>query len=41
VENPEALRPKFNKANGYYRLDDLSQAMDLSREVAAERKDMQ
>jgi len=41
VENPEALRPKFNKANGYYRLDDLSQAMDLYREVAAESKDMQ
>jgi len=40
VENPEALRPKFNKANGYYRLDDLSQAMDLYREVAAESKDM-
>jgi Ca-activated chloride channel family protein len=41
VENPEGLRPKFNKANGYYRLDDLSQAMDLYREVAAESKDMQ
>ncbi|UCF14279.1 MAG: tetratricopeptide repeat protein [Phycisphaerales bacterium] len=40
VESPEALRPKFNKANSYYRLDDLSQAMDLYREVAAESKDM-
>jgi hypothetical protein len=40
VANPEALRPRFNKANSYYRLDDLSQAMDLYREVAAESKDM-
>ena len=40
VASPEALRPKFNKANSYYRLDDLSQAMDLYREVAAESKDM-
>jgi Ca-activated chloride channel family protein len=40
TESPEALRPKFNKANSYYRLDDLSQAMDLYREVAAESKDM-
>ncbi len=40
TESPEALRPKFNKANSYYKLDDLSQAMDLYREVAAESKDM-
>ena len=40
VDSPEALRPKFNKANSYYKLDDLSQAMDLYREVAAESKDM-
>lgn len=40
VETPEALRPKFNKANSYYKLDDLSKAMDLYREVAAESKDM-
>ena len=40
VESPEALRPRFDKANSYYRLDDLSQAMDLYREVAAESKDM-
>ena len=40
VESPGALRPKFNKANSYYRLDDLSQAMDLYREVAVESKDM-
>ncbi len=40
VESPEALRPKFNKANSYYRLDDLGPAMNLYREVAAESKDM-
>jgi hypothetical protein len=40
VEQPQALEPKFNKANGYYRMDDLSQAMDLYREVAAGSKDM-
>ena len=40
VEAPQALEPKFNKANSYYRLDDLSKAMDLYREVAAESKDM-
>ena len=40
VESPEALRPRFNKANSYYRLDDLSQAMELYRGVAAESKDM-
>ena len=40
VEAPQALEPKFNKANSYYRLDDLTQAMNLYREVAAESKDM-
>lgn len=40
VEAPQALEPKFNKANSYYRLDDLAQAMNLYREVAAESKDM-
>ncbi len=40
TESPQALRPKFNKANSFYRLDDLSKAMDLYREVAAESKDM-
>jgi len=34
------LRPKFNKANSYYRLDDLAKAMDLYGQVAAETKDM-
>ncbi|MHC4739365.1 MAG: tetratricopeptide repeat protein [Planctomycetota bacterium] len=40
VESPEALEPKFNKANSYYRLDDLEKAIDLYREVAADSKDM-
>jgi len=40
IYRPEALEPKFNKANSYYRLDDLGQAMNLYREVAAESKDM-
>jgi Ca-activated chloride channel family protein len=40
VEAPQALEPKFDKANSYYKLDDLSNAMNLYREVAAESKDM-
>jgi Ca-activated chloride channel family protein len=40
VESPQALEPKFDKANSYYRLDDLSNAMDLYRQVATESKDM-
>jgi Ca-activated chloride channel family protein len=40
VEAPQALEPKFNKANSYYKLDDLSEAMNLYREVVAESKDM-
>ena len=40
VEQPTAVEPKFNKANGYYRLDDLDEAIDLYREVATESKDM-
>jgi len=40
VEAPEALEPKFNKANSYYKLDDLGKAIDLYRQVAAESKDM-
>ena len=35
VEAPQALEPKFNKANTYYRLDDLAKATDLYRQVAA------
>ncbi len=40
VEQPEAVVPKFNKANSYYRLDDLGEAIDLYQGVAAESKDM-
>jgi len=40
IEQPQVLEPKFNKANSYYRLDDLGEAMDLYREVAAGSKDM-
>jgi len=40
ITSPEALEPKFNKANSYFRLDDLDQAMNLYREVAAESKNM-
>ncbi len=40
VEQPQAAEPKFNKANSYYRLDDLSEAMDLYQQVAAQSKDM-
>jgi hypothetical protein len=40
VEQPEALEPKFNKADSYYRLDDLGEAIDLYQEVAAESKAM-
>ena len=40
VEQPVAIVPKFNKANSYYRLDDLGEAIDLYQEVAAGSKDM-
>ena len=39
-EAPTALEPKFNKANSYFRLDDLAAAIDLYREVAVSSKDM-
>jgi Mg-chelatase subunit ChlI len=40
VDSPQALEPRFNKANSYYRLDDLGGAMNLYRQAAAESKDM-
>ncbi|HUT29726.1 MAG TPA: tetratricopeptide repeat protein [Sedimentisphaerales bacterium] len=40
LEKPDVLEPKFNKANSYYRLDDLAAAIELYREVASESKDM-
>jgi DNA repair exonuclease SbcCD ATPase subunit len=41
TESPEIIEPRFNKADSYYRLDDLQQAIDLYKAVAAESKDMQ
>ena len=41
VDKPEAMRPKFNKANSYYRLDDLAKAMNLYEEVATKARDME
>lgn len=40
VENHRATEPKFNKANSFYRLDDLARAIDLYKEVAADSRDM-
>ena len=40
IDRPEVLEPKFNKADCYFRLDDLAQAINLYNEVAAESKDM-
>jgi len=40
TDAPQALEPKFNKANGYFQLDDLVKAIDLYREVSADSKDM-
>jgi len=40
LDAPGALEPKFNQANSYYKLDDLSKALDLYRQVAAESKNM-
>jgi Ca-activated chloride channel homolog len=40
VEKPTAIEPRFNKANSYYRLDDLAEAIDLYQDVAARSKDM-
>jgi Ca-activated chloride channel homolog len=41
LESPTSFEPKFNKANSYFRLDDLAAAIDLYREVASSSKDMQ
>jgi Ca-activated chloride channel family protein len=40
AEQPQAMEPKFDKANSYYRMDDLGKAIDLYQEVAAGSKDM-
>jgi Ca-activated chloride channel family protein len=41
TESPQAIEPQFNKADSYYRLDDLQQAIDLYKAVAAQSRDMQ
>ena len=40
TQSPEVVEPRFNKADGYLRLDDLQQAIDLYKAVAAESRDM-
>ena len=40
INDPDAAEPKFNKANSYYRLDDLEQAMNLYRQASADSKNM-
>ena len=40
TQSPEVVEPRFNKADGYFRLGDLQQAIDLYKAVAAESKDM-
>jgi len=40
TESPEVIEPRFNKADSYFRLDDLQQAIDLYKAVAAESRDM-
>jgi tetratricopeptide (TPR) repeat protein len=41
TQSPDVVEPRFNKADSYFRLDDLQQAIDLYKAVAAESKDMQ
>jgi Ca-activated chloride channel family protein len=41
IDRPEGQVPKFNQANCYFQLDDLTKAIDLYNEVAAESKDME
>jgi Ca-activated chloride channel homolog len=40
LDSPAACEPKFNKANSYYKLDDLQKASELFGQVAAQSKDM-
>ncbi|TFG50485.1 MAG: hypothetical protein E4H40_01320 [Candidatus Brocadiia bacterium] len=40
LEDPAALEPKFNKADSYYRLDDLSKAAELYKEVTVQTRNM-
>ena len=40
TDDPKATVPLFNKANSYYHMDDLDEAIDLYREVDLKAKDM-
>jgi len=40
TDQPQLLEPKFNKADCYFQLDDLTEAINLYKEVAADSKDM-
>ncbi len=40
VESPAAIEPKFDKADSYYRLDDLANAISNFTQVATESRDM-
>jgi tetratricopeptide (TPR) repeat protein len=40
ADDPLALESTFNKANSYYKLDDIANASDLYKAVAAQSKDM-
>jgi tetratricopeptide (TPR) repeat protein len=40
TENPKLDQARFNKADAYFRMDDLAKAMDLYSEVSAQSKDM-
>jgi tetratricopeptide (TPR) repeat protein len=40
IDQPQVLEPKFNKADCYFQLDDLAEAINLYNEVAAGSKDM-
>ncbi len=40
TENPRLDQARFNKADAFFRMDDLAKAMDLYSEVSAQTKDM-
>jgi Ca-activated chloride channel family protein len=41
IDQPQLSETKYNKANCYFRLDDIAKAIDLYGEVAAESKNME
>jgi tetratricopeptide (TPR) repeat protein len=40
TENPRLDQARFNKADAFFRMDDLAKAMDLYNEVSSQTKDM-